>query len=339
MPRASAHQLHPKTGLRLTRLGLGTAPLGGLFAPVGEEEARATLEAAWQAGLRYFDTAPQYGNGVAEQRTGNFLQGQLRTAFVLSTKVGRLLRPGPLHPSQLDPQGEPFLKGVPLLAQVYDYSYRGTLVSLEESLERLGLKKVDILYIHDPDADGRSVAEVMQGAYRALVDLRQQGVVQAIGVGMNHTDWLLEFAKAGDFDFLLVAGRYTLLEQGALRELLPLCLQKGIGVVVGGVYNSGLLAHPAPGATYNYLPAPPELIERALALERVCQQHGIPLKAAAIQFPLGHPAVVSVLTGARSALELQENLQMFETRLPPGLWRDLVAEGLLDGEVPVPEEV
>jgi len=194
MPRASAHQLHPKTGLRLTRLGLGTAPLGGLFAPVGEEEARATLEAAWQAGLRYFDTAPQYGNGVAEQRTGNFLQGQPRTAFVLSTKVGRLLRPGPLHPSQLDPQGEPFFKGVPLLAQVYDYSYRGTLVSLEESLERLGLKKVDILYIHDPDADGRGVAEVMQGAYRALVDLRQQGVVQAIGVGMNHTDWLRTYA-------------------------------------------------------------------------------------------------------------------------------------------------
>jgi D-threo-aldose 1-dehydrogenase len=338
MPRVGALQLHPKTGLRLTRLGLGTAPLGGLFAPVGEGEARATLEAAWQAGLRYFDTAPQYGNGVAEQRTGSFLQSQPRAAWVLSTKVGRLLRPGPLHQSQLDPQGEPFFKGVPSLAQVYDYSYRGTLVSLEESLERLGLQKVDILYIHDPDADGRSVAEVMQGAYRALVELRQQGVVQAIGVGMNHTDWLLEFAKAGDFDLLLVAGRYTLLEQGALRELLPLCLQKGIGVVVGGVYNSGLLAHPAPGATYNYLPAPPEQIERALALERVCKRHGVPLKAAAIQFPLGHPAVVSVLTGARSALELEENLQMFEIRLPPGLWHDLVAEGLLDGAVPVPEE-
>jgi len=338
MPRASALQLHPKTGLHLTCLGLGTAPLGGLFAPVGEGEARATLEAAWQAGLRYFDTAPQYGNGVAEQRTGGFLQGRPRTAFVLSTKVGRLLRPGPLHQSQLDPQGQPFFKGVPPLAQVYDYSYKGTLVSLEESLERLGLKKVDILYIHDPDADGRSVAEVMQGAYRALVELRQQGVVQAIGVGMNHTDWLLEFVKAGDFDLILLAGRYTLLEQGALQELLPLCLQKGVGVVAGGVYNSGLLAHPGPGATYNYLPALPELIERALALEWVCQRHGVPLKAAAIQFPLGHPAVVSVLTGARSALELEENVQMFETWLPQSLWRDLVAEGLLDEQVPLPKE-
>lgn len=338
MAQAAMLQLHPKSGLHLTRLGLGTAPLGGLFAPVSEAEARATLEAAWQAGLRYFDTAPQYGNGVAEQRTGGFLQSQPRTAFVLSTKVGRLLRPGPLHKSQLDPKGEPFFKGVPQLAQVYDYSYRGTLVSLEESLERLGLKKVDILYIHDPDADNRSVAEVMLGAYRALLELRQQGVVQAIGVGMNHTDWLLEFAQAGDFDLILLAGRYTLLEQGALQKLLPLCAQKGIGVVVGGVYNSGLLAHPAPGATYNYLPAPPEQIERALALQRVCQRHGVPLKAAAIQFPLGHPAVVSVLTGARSAHELKENLQMFKTRLPPSLWHDLVAEGLLAGDVPVPQE-
>ncbi|GIW35598.1 aldo/keto reductase [Meiothermus sp.] len=336
MIKATRTRLHGKTGLELTRLGLGTAPLGGLFAPVSEGEARATLEAAWQAGLRYFDTAPQYGNGVAEQRTGAFLQDKPRTDFVLSTKVGRLLRPGPLHKSQLDPQGEPFFKGVPQLAQVYDYSYRGTMVSLEESLQRLGLSRVDILYIHDPDADNRTVSEVMQGAYRALVELRQQEVVRAIGAGMNHTDWLLEFARAGDFDLLLVAGRYTLLEQGALCELLPLCLQKGIGVVAGGVYNSGLLARPAPGATYNYTAAPPELIMRAQALQKVCQRHGVPLKAAAIQFPLGHPAVVSVLTGARSGQELEENLQMFETPLPASLWEDLIAEGLLGQDVPIP---
>ncbi|MCS7057497.1 MAG: aldo/keto reductase [Meiothermus sp.] len=338
MPRPDATWTHPKTGLRFTRLGLGTAPLGGLFAPVSEAEAQATLGAAWRAGLRHFDTAPQYGNGVAEQRTGAFLGQKPREAFLLSTKVGRLLRSGPPHPSQLDPRGEPYFKGVPQLAQVYDYSYRGVMVSLEESLARLGLERVDILYIHDPDADNRSVAEVMQGAYRALLELRQKGVVRAIGVGMNHTDWLLEFARAGDFDLLLVAGRYTLLEQGALRELLPLCARKGIGVVVGGVYNSGLLANPTPGATYNYTTAPPELIERALALKRVCERHGVPLKAAALQFPLGHPAVVSVLTGARSAQELEENVAMFQIPIPPVLWRDLKAEGLLRPEVRTPED-
>ncbi|RIH84082.1 Pyridoxal 4-dehydrogenase [Meiothermus luteus] len=338
MPSPHAIQLHPKTGLRFTRLGLGTAPLGGLFAPVDEAQAQATLEAAWQAGLRYFDTAPQYGNGVAERRTGAFLGQKAREAFLLSTKVGRLLRPGPLHPSQLDPRGEPYFKGVPQLAQVYDYSYRGVMVSLEESLERLGMSQVDILYIHDPDADNRSVVEVMGGAYKALLELRQKGVVRAIGVGMNHTDWLLEFARAGDFDLLLVAGRYTLLEQGALRELLPLCVQKGIGVVVGGVYNSGLLANPSPGTTYNYTTAPPELIERALALQRVCERHGVPLKAAAIQFPLWHPAVVSVLTGARSDRELEENVAMFQTPILPALWQDLKAGGLLPMEVPTPED-
>ncbi|GEM87489.1 aldo/keto reductase [Meiothermus granaticius] len=336
MPDPTALIPHDKSGLRLSRLSLGTAPLGGLYAPVSEAQAREVLEAAWGQGLRYFDTAPQYGNGTAERRLGGFLRDQPRAAFVLSTKVGRLLREGPPHPSQVDPEGHSYYQGVPQVMQVYDYSYRGVLRSLEESLERLGLARVDILYVHDPDADNRSVEEVMRGGYRALVELRQQGLVQAIGVGMNHADWLAEFARSGDFDLLLLAGRYTLLDQAALRELLPLCHHKGIGVVVGGVYNSGILADPRPGARYDYVPAQPELLQRALRLQAVCEAHGVPLKAAAIQFALGHPSVVSVLTGVRSREELEENLRMFRWEVPPELWGHLRREGLLDYDTPIP---
>lgn len=338
MPDPTALVTHDKSGLRLTRLSLGTAPLGGLYAPVSEEQARDTLEAAWNHGLRYFDTAPQYGNGTAERRTGGFLQDKPRESFVLSSKVGRLLREGPPHRSQVDPEGKTYYQGVPQVMQVYDYSSKGVLRSLEESLGRLGLDRVDLLYIHDPDADNRSVSEVMAGGYRALVELREQGIVRAIGVGMNRADWLSEFARAGDFDLFLLAGRYTLLDQTALRELLPLCQQKGIGVVVGGVYNSGILADPRPGARYDYNPADLALIERALRLKTMCEQHGVPLKAAAIQFALGHPSVVSVLTGARSKEELGENSGMFRHEIPPELWADLKREGLLSAGTPAPGE-
>jgi D-threo-aldose 1-dehydrogenase len=324
------------TGLELTRLGLGTAPLGGLFRAVAELEAQATLEAAWQAGLRYFDTAPLYGMGLAERRLGAFLRARPRE-YVLSTKVGRLLRKGaPHHASEFDPQGRPYYHGEAGLSLVYDYSYQGFLRSVEESLGRLGLQRVDILLVHDPDAGGSSVRQVMEGGYRALVELKAQRAVGAIGVGMNDATWLAEFARAGEFDLFLVAGRYTLLDQKALQELLPLCRQKGIGVVVGGVYNSGILADPSPGATYDYAPAPPSLLERAQRLKALCERHGVPLKAAAIQFPLGHPAVVSVLTGARSPQEFEENLRMFQTPIPKELWEELRAEGLLAEEVPVP---
>ena len=333
MPDPAEPIIHPKTGLKLTRLSLGTAPLAGLYHPVSEQQAQETLEAAWNHGLRYFDTAPQYGSGVAERRTGSVLVSYPRDALVLSTKVGRLLREGlPLHKSQLNPQGQTYFQGVPQIAQVYDYSYGGFMRSLEESLNRLGLSWVDILYIHDPDADNRSIQEVMEGGYRALVELRAQGVVKAIGLGMNDAAWLSEFAKAGDFDLFLVAGRYTLLDQIARQELLPLCQQKGIGVVIGGVYSSGILADPRPGTTYNYAPADPALIERALRPKVVCENYGVPLKAAAIQFPLAHPSVVSVLTGARSVAELDENVAMFRFPIPPKLWDDLKAQGLLDSQ-------
>lgn len=324
-----------RRGLKLTRLGLGVGTLGGLFEPVSDEAAQAVLEAAWKGGIRYYDAAPWYGFGLAEERLGRFLVG--RSGYVVSTKVGRLLRPdAPPHPSQFDARGEPVFKTPSRLNVIYDYTYDGFMRSLEESLERMGLERVDILLIHDPDAVQASVRQVMEGGYKALAELREQGVVRAIGAGMNQWEMLLEFAREGDFDVFLLAGRYTLLEQESLREFLPLCVKKGIGVVIGGVYNSGLLANPRPGAHYNYAEVPPSVLQRALRIQAVCHRHGVPLKAAAIQFPLGHPAVVSVLTAGRSPEQLEENLRMFQTPIPQDLWVELKAEGLLAEEAPVP---
>jgi len=332
-----------RTGVTVTRMGLGTAALGGLFRPVSEEQARATIEAAWEAGLRYFDTAPLYGYGLAERRLGEALRGRPRDAFCLSTPVGRLRRAGlPHRPTESDDRGARYYQGAPDLSLVYDYSYDGAMRSFEESLHRLGLDRVDILLIHDPDAVRLADSPeahfrlVMEGAYRALGTLRDQGVVRAIGVGMNRVEMLVQFAREGEFDVFLVAGRYTLLDQGALRALLPLCLERRIAVVIGGVYNSGILADPRPGATFDYVRATPALLERARRLAEVCGRWGVPLRAAAIQFPLGHPAVVSVLSGSRSSAELQENLAMFRYEVPDGLWDDLIAHGLLPPDVPRP---
>lgn len=333
-----------RAGITLTRMGLGTAALGGLFQSVGEEEARSTIEAAWEAGLRYFDTAPLYGYGLAERRLGAVLRDRPREAFVVSTKVGRLLRRGvPRHPTEFDDRGALYYHGEPDLSLVYDYSYDGAMRSFEESLARLGLGRIDILLIHDPDvvqlADSPEAhfRLVMEGAYRALAALRAQRVVRAIGVGMNRVEMLVRFAQEGDFDVFLVAGRYTLLDQVALHKLLPLCLERGIGVVIGGVYNSGILADPRPGATYDYVRASPPLVERARRIAAVCDRWGVPLRAAAIQFPLGHPAVVSVLSGSRSRAELLDNLELFRYRIPDGLWDELFSEGLLPRDAPVPK--
>lgn len=323
------------SGLMLTRLGLGVGTLGGLFEAVSDEAAQAVLEAAWRGGIRYYDAAPWYGFGLAEERLGRFLAE--RSGYVVSTKVGRLLRSDvPPHPSQFDAKGEPVFKTPSRLNVIYDYSYDGFLRSLEDSLARMGIARVDILFIHDPDVGGVSVRQVMEGGYRALAELKEAGVVRAIGAGMNQWEMMVEFAREGDFDVFLLAGRYTLLEQEALWEFLPLCARKGIGVVIGGVYNSGLLANPRPGAHYNYAEVPAHVLERALRLQAVCHRHGVPLKAAAIQFPLGHPAVVSVLTAGRTPLQLEENFAMFQTPIPKDLWGELKAEGLLAEEAPLP---
>ena len=305
----------------LSPLSLGTAPLGGLYSPVTDDDAQQVIEAAWGHGVRFFDTAPMYGNGSAERRLGAVLSGKPRDSYVLATKVGRLLR---LPPGA---QGEDaYYKGTPPERPVFDFSYDGVMRSFEESLARLGLDRIDILHIHDPD---HHEAEAMDGAYRALDRLRADGSIRAVGAGMNQWEMLARFADAGSFDCFLLAGRYTLLDQSALAALLPACERRGIGIVAGGVYNSGLLANPKPGAKFNYDDAPPALIERAQMLAQVCHAHGVPLKAAAIQFPAFHPAVRSILTGARTVHELDENVAMSRVRIPPGLWDELRVRGLI----------
>jgi D-threo-aldose 1-dehydrogenase len=316
-------------GLRVSALALGTAPLGNLFAPVAEEDAAATVGSALEAGLTYVDTAPHYGLGLAERRLGRLLAGVPRDRFVVSTKVGRLVRP--LAPGETaDPEG---FADSPPARRVWDLSGDGVRRSLEESLERLGLDRVDILLLHDPDDHER---EAYEQALPALIGLRDQGVVTAIGAGMNQAEMLTRFVRDLDIDVVLVAGRYSLLDQRALAELLPTCAARGTAVVVGGVFNSGLLADPRPGATFDYAPAPPELVDRAARLAEVCARHGTPLRAAALAFPFGHPAVTSVLVGARSAAEVKDAVACFEWPVPGELWAELVATGLLPADVPTP---
>lgn len=311
-----------------TRLGLGTAPIGNLFTPVEPDQARATVERAWHLGIRLFDTAPLYGHGLAEQRLGKALAGRPRDDYVLSTKVGRLLQA-----RANDVQAASIFAATPPADPVFDFSADATLRSLEESLDRLGLDRVDILYVHDPD---EHFDEALRGALPVLLELRAQGVIGGVGVGMNQAEMLARFVREADLDCLLLAGRYTLLDQTAAHDLLPLCEQRGVSVIVGGVYNSGILATPVPGATYDYAPAHERLLARARRLERVCAAHGVPLKAASIQFPYGHAAVASVVSGSRSPAELEDNVAMLRYPVPAALWADLRSEGLIDERAPVP---
>jgi len=329
------------TALSFTRLGFGTAPLGNLYRALSEDEARQTLDTAWDAGIRYFDTAPQYGLGLAETRLNRFLRQHRSELPLLSTKVGRLLQVSdPAHRTGI---GKFF--DVPCRKERYDYSYDGVMRSIEFSLERLGADALDILYCHDVDAfthgsreaSDRRVAEFMAGGYRALSELRAARVVKAIGAGVNEWEVCERLANAGDFDLFLLAGRYTLLEQEALSSFLPLCRERGIGIVIGGPFNSGILATgPKPGAFYNYSPAPPDILERVARIEAVCRAHAVPLRAAALAFPLAHPAVVSVIAGGQTPGEVRENADMLSYPIPSALWRDLMSEGLLRADAPVP---
>ena len=283
---------------------------------MADDEAHRVVEAAWQAGIRFFDTAPLYGHGLAEQRLGAVLRAKPREEFVLATKVGRLLRAdAPPEPGQA-------YKGVPPVNPTYDFSYDGVMRSVEESLARLGLDRVDVLHIHDPD---EHFEEALAGAYRALDRLRAEGTIRAVGAGMNQAEMLVRFAREADFDCFLLAGRYTLLDRTGAAELLPLCVEMSIAIIAGGVFNSGILANPRPGTTFNYQQAPPELVDRALRMQEICARHGVELKAAAIQFPLRHPAVASVLTGCRSVREVEENVRMFQAPIPSSLWDELDA--------------
>ncbi|MGX8013863.1 aldo/keto reductase [Mesorhizobium sp. ORM8.1] len=326
-------------GITFTELGFGTAPLGNLYRAVPDEDANATLEAAWTTGCRYYDTAPLYGLGLAETRLNAFLRGRKRDDYVLSSKVGRLMRVAP--PEQRTGIGKFF--DTPSRREVYDYSYDGVMRSFEASLERLGVDRIDILFVHDVDifthgskeASDRRIEEFMSSGYYGLLSLRDQGVIKAFGGGINEWQVAQTLAERGDFDLFLLAGRYTLLEQDALATFLPLCQKRGIGIVLGGPYNSGVLATgPKPGAYYNYSEAPKEILDRVARIEAVCKRHGVRLIEAALQFPLQHPSVVSVIPGGQRPAEVESNRALLDVKIPAALWADLKQEGLLRADAP-----
>jgi D-threo-aldose 1-dehydrogenase len=329
-----------RTDLHTTRLGLGGASIGGLFRAVDDDAARTVVEHAWAIGVRAFDVAPLYGYGAAERRMGGVLAGHPRDAFVLSTKVGRLVRPadgiGPGDDVDQQASGgraDAFYAGIGDRRIVFDYSADGIRRSVFESLERLGLDAIDILYLHDPD---RHWQVAIDEAYPALERLRDEGVVRAIGAGMNQAEMLARFAVATDTDVFLLANRYTLLDQSALAELLPRCLERGIAVMVGGVMNSGILADPRHDRAFVYEVAPAEVVDRARRLAAVCARHDVPLRAAAIQFPLAHPAVTGLIAGVRTIEHLDEYPVAMRRRIPAALWEELRAERLLPPEAPTP---
>ncbi|MGV9278715.1 aldo/keto reductase [Streptomyces griseosporeus] len=320
-----------RSGVTVTRLALGTGALGNLYTPVSDEQAHAAVDAAWRHGIRTFDTAPHYGLGLAERRLGAALRERPRAAYTLSTKVGRRLEP---H----DGGGDDLAHGFAVPAthrRVWDFSADGIRRTLEDSLTRLGTDHVDVALLHDPDDHGE---QAFREGYPALERLRAEGVVGAIGAGMNQTAMLTRFVRDTDVDVVLCAGRYTLLDQSALTDLLPEARRRGTAVLIGGAFNSGLLADPTPAATYDYRQAPPALLDRALRLKAAAERHGTPLRAAALAFCAAHPAVAAVLVGARSAAEVDDCVRQFHTPVPAGLWAELRESGLLPADAPVPGE-
>lgn len=296
------------------RLGLGAAPLGNLFTAITDDEATATVAAAWDGGVRFFDTAPQYGHGLSETRLGRALASYPRDEFVLASKVGRLLR-------RVEPRPASAFRDIPDVDPVFDFSRDGVLRSIEESLTRLGADRLDIVHVHDPD---EHEAEALATAFPALIDLREQGVIGKVGCGMNQAEMLSRFVDRVDLDCLLLAGRYSLLDRKG-AALLEQCAARGVEVIIGGVFNSGLLAQPEVGATFDYVAAPAELVAQARAMQSVCGEFGVALPAAAVQFALRHPAVGVVLVGARSAEEIESDVAYADTSLPDELWPALEA--------------
>lgn len=327
-------------GLSFTELGFGAAPLGNLYRAISEDEAHAVLTRAWDLGVRYFDTAPLYGLGLSETRLNRFLRDKPRDDYVLSSKVGRLLEVCP--PEQRTGIGKFF--DTPTRREVYDYTYDGVMRSLEFSLERLGVDRIDILFAHDLDIFNHGsqetldakLSELMDGGYKALVELRDQGVIKAFGAGVNEWQPCQWMTERGDFDLFLLAGRYTLLEQEALESFLPLATDRGIGIIIGGPYNSGVLATgPKPGAFYNYDLAPQDILDRVARIEAVCNRHEVRMVDAAFQFPLRHPAIVSVIPGGQGVAEVEANLKAATAEIPAALWAELKSEGLMRDDAPV----
>ena len=328
--------------LKFSAIGLGTVPIGEVYELIDETTAIATVEQACESGVRLFDTSPHYGNGIAESRLGAGLRRAPRSDIIVSTKIGRVMdpfaRPAPRNPDVFSPG---FVGGY-AHAPRFDYSYDGTMRSVEQSLLRMGLSEIDILLIHDCDVwthgddAGRRFKEAMDGAYRALDKLRSEKTVGAIGFGINEADTCVRFARAGDFDVAMMAGRYSLLIQNGLAEFLPLALEKKMGVMLAGVFNSGILATGAiPGAKFEYAPAPPEIMERVRRIEAICATHGTSIRRAALHFAMAHAAVVSVVLGAARPAEVAANAADAEQAVPAGLWTDLKLAGLLDPSVPI----
>lgn len=327
-----------RTDLEVTPFAFGTAPVGNIFREIDDQTSRAMFDHAWDAGVRYFDTAPMYGHGLSELRTSEALRWRKRDEFVLSSKVGRLLRPA--RRDSID--FAPWVNAAPFTME-FNYSYDGTMRAFEDSLQRLALERIDILFIHDIDIFTRGAEQpevfrqAMDGSYKALERLRDDKLVKAIGVGVNEWQVCHEALKQRDFDCFLLAGRYTLLEQDALDEFLPLCEERGAAVVVGGGFNSGILATGAkPGAKYNYAPAPVEIMDRVAKIEAVCAEYSVPLPAAALQFVVAHPAVPSFCAGTRTVQQLEQNLAWFQHPIPAAFWQSLKDKGLLREDAPTP---
>jgi len=330
-----------RTRVEVTTLGFGGATIGGIGGRVSEAQAAATLEAAWDAGLRYFDTAPWYGRGLSELRVGRLLREQPREEFVVSTKVGRILR-APRDVATFD--SSPWSSGLPFEV-LFDYTYDGILRAYEDSLQRISLPRIDLAIVHDLDLGAHApearwnamMAQLITGGWRALDELRAAGVIGGIGVGINPLGMIPRFLDLFDPDFFLVAGRYTLMEQDTLTAELPACVERGVGIVIGAVFNSGLLATgPVPGARYDYREAAPDKLDKAGRIQAVCQRYGVPLAAAALQFPLSHPAVASVIPGPVTPEQVQLNLAAASHPIPAELWRELKAEKLIRDEAPTP---
>ncbi|TDU91842.1 D-threo-aldose 1-dehydrogenase [Kribbella voronezhensis] len=312
------------------RIGLGGAPLAGLFTPVADDEAVATVQAAWDEGWRYFDTAPHYGLGLAEERLGLGLAGKPRSEYVLSSKVGRII----YSASTEAPDDEGFAV-VSKRRRRWDFSRDGVLQSIEDSLRRIGTDRLDVVYVHDPDDH---YSEAVATAFPTLIELRDQGVIGAIGSGMNQTAMLTRFVREVDIDVIMLAGRYTLLDPDGLDDVLPACEQNDVQVVAVGIFNSGLLSQPrpAPDATFNYAPAPDSLVSKANQLADVCESHGVTLPAAALKFPLFHPAVAGIAVGCRTAEEVHTNAALSRIEIPDALWTDLKSANLLRSDAPTP---
>jgi D-threo-aldose 1-dehydrogenase len=322
-----------QTRLEVTRLGVGGAALGGLFHDLSEDTATKTVKHALSLGINFFDTAPLYGAGKSESRLRHGLEGRNRNSYVLASKVGYALLPK-------DPGGKSEMffpyDNAPPLQPTFDFSYDGVMRSLEGSLSRLGLDRIDILHIHDPT---EHFAAAMTGAFVALDKLRRERVIGAVGVGTTEVDTLVRFVRAADFDCILLAGRYTLLDHAALSVALPLCVERKVSVIIGGPYNSGILATGAvAGATFNYIPASPEILSKVRQIEDTCRKYSVPLQAAALQFPLAHPAVAAIIPGARSEAEVEENFRYVSHSIPTELWTDLRKQSLLPEEAPIPHE-